>query len=149
MKKRTTQAALVALVTIALPLSSDAQQRGAGSRTRAVDIGKMEYDSKCASCHGLRGKGDGLAGRSFKTRPTDLTKLAANNGGILPINSMYDMIIGDKKPAVHGSRDMPVWGPTYNREAAAHYFETPEDREAYLRGRILFLIEYINRLQAK
>lgn len=144
---RSPQAIVVALFTLLVPVSSDAQQTG--QRSRPTDVGRMEYVSKCASCHGLRGKGDGVAGRSFKAKPADLTKLAAKNGGVLPISSMYDMIIGDKKPAVHGSRDMPVWGPVYAKEAAAHYFDTPEDREAYVRARVLFLIEYINRIQTK
>ena len=34
-------------------------------------------------------------------------------------------------------------------EAANYYFEVPYDPEAYVRTRILALLEYISRLQAK
>ena len=50
---------------------------------------------------------------------------------------------------LHGTREMPVWGRDYGIEAGEYYMEVPYDREAYVRGRILALIEYINRLQAK
>ena len=44
---------------------------------------------------------------------------------------------------------MPVWCLAYKTQAAEHYMEAPYDPEAYTRGRILALLEYINRLQAK
>ena len=41
-----------------------------------IDIGKIEYQSNCASCHGMDAKGDGPVSKELKTRPTDLTVLA-------------------------------------------------------------------------
>ena len=32
---------------------------GATIAASRVDVGKREYNAKCASCHGLTGKGDG------------------------------------------------------------------------------------------
>ena len=40
------------------------------------DIGKIEYQSNCASCHGTGAKGDGPMSGELKKRPTDLTVLA-------------------------------------------------------------------------
>lgn len=62
---------------------------------------------------------------------------------------MYDVIYGQKEVPVHGTRDMPVWGRAYKIEAAEHYVDVAYDPEAYVRARVLALIEYINRLQAK
>jgi hypothetical protein len=42
---------------------------------------------------------------------------------------------------------MPVWGEDYL--AKAPHEQSPSHREAFVRGRILALIDYMNRLQAK
>ena len=134
---------------VALCFSANAQQRVGGGKGQKYDFGKVEYESKCASCHGLTGKGDGPAARALTIKPADLSRLGAENGGVLPVNSMYSMIVGDKSVPAHGPRNMPVWGSIYNREALEHHFDAPQDNEAFVRGRVLFLIEYINRLQVK
>jgi cytochrome c553 len=46
-----------------------------------VDTGQADYESLCAVCHGTSGKGDGPAAPALETRPADLTRLAAKNGG--------------------------------------------------------------------
>jgi hypothetical protein len=82
----------------------------------------------------------------MKKPPPDLTLLAKANKGILPIEKIYNMIAGDL-PQAHGGRDMPVWGSVYKIEAANYYMDVPYDAEAYVRTRILYLTEYISRLQ--
>lgn len=42
-----------------------------------------------------------------------------------------------------------AWGRDYRIKAAEYYFDVPYDPEVYVRGRILALIDYINRIQAK
>ena len=54
-----------------------------------IDIGKIEYQSNCASCYGMDAKGDGPVGKELKTRPTDLTLLAKKNKGVFPVNARY------------------------------------------------------------
>jgi hypothetical protein len=44
---------------------------------------------------------------------------------------------------------MPVWGRDYQIKAGEHYGDVAYDPEVYVRGRILALIDYLNRLQAK
>jgi hypothetical protein len=51
--------------------------------------------------------------------------------------------------AAHGSRDMPVWGRDYRIKDAEHYMDAPYDAQGLVRARILSLLEYIYRLQAK
>jgi mono/diheme cytochrome c family protein len=117
---------------------------------QATDIGKMEFAENCASCHGLDGKGNGPLGNLLQKSPPDLSLLAKKNNGVLPINRLYEVIDGAGVPS-HGSRDMPVWGMEYRveegkalREARGHY-----DAPAVVRARILTLLEYISRIQAK
>lgn len=119
---------------------------GAMAQQKA-DLGKREYDSNCAICHGRDGKGNGPYVELLKRSPPDLTTMARRNGGVFPVAKSYDVIEG-AGPG-HGTRDMPIWGMAYNVKAAEYYVDVPYDREAFVRGRILALIEYLNRLQAK
>jgi mono/diheme cytochrome c family protein len=126
-----------------------AQQPSNPSQSKRVDLGRAEYNARCATCHGLTGKGDGSMAAYLTRKTPDLTTLAKNNNGILPVTAMYLVIIGDTELPGHGTREMPVWGNAYRIEAGQHYFESPYDIEGYVRARILALIEYIDRLQAK
>ena len=118
-----------------------------------LDVGAMEYRSSCAACHGPNGKGDGPAKPWLVKPPTDLTILAKANGGVFPVQRAYEIIDGRSMPATgpHGSREMPVWGTRYSAEASAYFAEVPfpYDTEAFVRTRILALVEYINRLQVR
>lgn len=44
---------------------------------------------------------------------------------------------------------MPIWGQDYKVKAGEYYMETPYDPEVFVRTRILALVDYLNRLQAK
>jgi hypothetical protein len=96
----------------------------------------------------VSGKGNGAISDLLRRSPPDLTQLARRNGGILPVDRLYDSITGDAV-ASHGSRDMPVWGTVYRSDAATYYGEMPYDPESYVRARVLSLIDYISRLQAR
>ena len=61
---------------------------------------------------------------------------------------MYEVIEGENIQA-HGGRDMPVWGRDYRIKDAEYYGDMPYDADALVRARILSLIEYIHRIQAK
>ena len=113
-----------------------------------ADLGKKEYQENCASCHAMNGKGGGPYVEFLRKSPPDLTLLTKNNGGVFPVNRMYETIEGANVPG-HGSRDMPIWGQDYRIKAAEYYMDVPYDQEHYVRARILTLIEYINRLQER
>jgi hypothetical protein len=78
----------------------------------------------------------------------DLTTLAKRNGGVFPINRVFDTIEGEGI-ASHGSRDMPIWGMDYKIKAAEYYMDVPYNAEAYVRTRLLSLVDYLYRLQVK
>lgn len=122
-------------------------QTGSAPITK-FDFGRNEFETHCASCHGLDGKGRGPIVDLLRKAPPDLTLLAKKNGGVLPMARLYDSVTGDLVPA-HGTRDMPIWGAIYRMDAANYYVDVPYNVETYVRGRVLYLLEYIHRLQAK
>lgn len=124
---------------------------GVSSATLAADkagLGKLEYQSNCASCHGNDGKG-GAYVDFLKVTPPDLTQLSKKNGGVFPLERVYNVIDGRQEVKAHGPRDMPIWGRDYQIKAGEYYVDVGYDPEAYVRSRILALIDYLNRLQAK
>lgn len=46
-----------------------------------ADEGKRLFAENCAACHGLSGKGDGPIAGDLGRKPSDLTRLAAWDGG--------------------------------------------------------------------
>jgi mono/diheme cytochrome c family protein len=132
---------IVTLVTASLNTAAFAQE------PKAVDEGKQVYEAQCAVCHGLDAKGNGLYAASLKVPPADLTTLTQKNGGIFPVERITKVIDGRTEIAAHGSRDMPIWGARFAVNRAEHFMDVPYDPEAYVRGQILALIDYLNRLQ--
>ena len=113
-----------------------------------VDLGKHEYDSNCIACHGKDLKG-GAYVDFLKVTPPDLTQLSKKNGGVFPLERVYAVIDGRQEVKAHGPRDMPIWGRDYQIKAGEHYVDMNYDPEAFVRGRIFALIDYLNRMQAK
>lgn len=134
------------LLALGLALGS----AGVLAQTKKLDLGQQEFYAKCASCHGIDGKGNGALGNLLQKSPPDLTLLAKANQGILPINRLYEMIEGGTVPS-HGTRDMPVWGREYRLDDATFLHEARGnyDAAALVRARILTLLEYINRIQQR
>ncbi len=101
-----------------------------------------------------------MAGQ-LKATPTDLTQLSKKNGGVFPMNAVYDSIDGRRELKAHGTRDMPVWGYRYtpspnlspnqafNSKRTESYLDLSYDPEVLIRGRILALIDYLYRIQEK
>lgn len=121
---------------------------GAVLAQQRVDFGKREFESNCASCHGMDGKGRGPIVELLRRSPPDLTQESKKNGGVFPMNRLYDVIEGSNVQA-HGGRDMPIWGRDYRIKDAEYYMDTPYDSAGLVRARILALLEYINRIQVK
>lgn len=124
---------------------------GTAFAQQSYDLGKDEYDSKCASCHGATGKGDGVVRPYLVKAPSDLTTLKKRHGGAFPTDIAWQMIDGRPPTAIgaHGTREMPVWGREYKMEALQSGGPEQKTPEWYVRGRIVALIDYLSRIQAK
>lgn len=141
MRPMWTIVALAGMAAVVVPLLASGQQK--------FDLGKREYESNCASCHGLTGKGDGPVSSWSEVGVSDLTALAKRNNGMFPFVRVYEAIDGTRVVKPHGTREMPIWGFDYKVKGAEYYMEVPYDPETYVRARILALTEYVYRLQAK
>lgn len=113
-----------------------------------ADVGKNEYENNCVLCHGKDLKG-GAYIDFLKATPPDLSQLSKNNGGVFPFERVYQVIDGRQNVKAHGPRDMPIWGKDYQVKAAEYYVDIDYDVNAYVRGRIFALIDYLNRMQGK
>jgi mono/diheme cytochrome c family protein len=115
-----------------------------------VDVGKGEYNAACASCHGLKGLGDGPAAELMKAKAPDITLLVKGNNGVFPFDRVYQIIDGRQEIKSHGSREMPIWGTAFRRQSSLYFDSYPViDPEASARSRILALTEYVYRMQNK
>jgi mono/diheme cytochrome c family protein len=121
------------------------------TQSQGTDLAKREFARSCAFCHGLDAKGSGPYTPYLKTTPPDLTVLAKKNGGVFPTERVHQVIDGRAQIGAHGPRDMPVWGARYLAAMAElrPYVgaDVPADPEAYIRARILMLIDYLHHIQ--
>jgi len=95
----------------------------------------------CAPCHGVDGKGAGPAASAMKAPPADLTQLAKKHDGKYPTNTVAGVLKFGSGPGVHGSADMPLWGPLFQSLDKYH--------DAVVQQRISNIVNYIETLQAK
>jgi mono/diheme cytochrome c family protein len=121
----------------------------AAAQDVGAEIGEREYLNSCAQCHGVSGKGDGPIAGFLNTAPSDLTTLQEDNGGVFPVMRLYQVIEGSAEAGPHGTREMPAWGVRYDAQAPQMLggLYGPGDQQAFVRGRILELIEHVSTLQ--
>lgn len=121
------------------------------AQPQKTDLAEREFARNCAVCHNFDAKGSGPYTPYLKTPPPDLTLLAKKNGGVFPIERVYQVIDGRAQIGAHGPRDMPIWGARYLAAMAElrPYVgaDVPADPEAYIRARILMIIDYLHRIQ--
>ena len=75
--------------------------------------GQQTFMTYCASCHGVRGEGDGPAASAMRVTVPNLRTLSERNGGDFPAQIVAGFIDGRMVPAAHGERYMPVWGEVF------------------------------------
>jgi hypothetical protein len=76
--------------------------------------------------------------------PTDLTKIAKQNGGEFPYMKVMETIDGRKSVRAHGDPQMPVWGEILTDAAA-----TPMSKNTEVRGKLMAITDYIRSIQEK
>lgn len=100
--------------------------------------GEALYLEYCAVCHGAEGRGDGPAAAALQKPPSDLTGLAAANGGAFPATMVYQLIDGRRLVLAHGDADMPIWGRRFARTGVT---------EAEVERRVGALLNHLESLQ--
>ena len=113
------------------------------STAAADDVarGRVLYRRNCASCHGVKGDGQGPVAAQLKTPPTDLRLLSMRYGNPLPEDQIARFIDGRADIAAHGPRDMPVWGE--------QVWKYPEGKgpTAQVTSRVADLVAYLQSIQ--
>ena len=137
------------LCVAAMVMGTGGAAIAAGKDKPKADPGRQEYLNSCAVCHGADGKAQTQAMDILKVAPPDLRQLSKKNGGVFPMARVYETIDGRVDVKSHGTRDMPIWGQRYSVEAAPMYDDYQFNAEVAARGRILGLIDYLYRIQAK
>ena len=123
-------------------------------------LGKQLYEANCASCHGPTARGSGWLAQYLTRTPPPLNDLTKRNGGAFPEESARTVIDGRKQVALHGPRDMPVWGAVFQADYKQHaitpsvavspeppHFPPPMAGETYVRENIDALLAYLVDIQ--
>jgi mono/diheme cytochrome c family protein len=106
--------------------------------------GRADFNKHCAPCHSESGKGNGPELKIIPgIKPKDLTRIAAQNGGVFPYRDVEDTIDGRKIIPSHKRFDMPFWGVNFQQQGQE--FTTASEAEA--RQRIDAIVDYIATLQ--
>ena len=126
-----------AVVLVGMAMGSSAQDRD--SPTYGVS-GSYTYRTYCASCHGLKGKGDGPLAENLRFFPPDLARLTQRTGGTYPAEDVARIVDGRNPIDGHGGPDMPVWGDAFKNP------ETGFDDEK-VRLKIQSVVDYLKTLQ--
>lgn len=131
----------IAVSAIALALAQSvagaaaAQDAAAGART---------YATFCANCHGAAGRGDGPVASLLTVPATDLTTLAARNGGTFPVAEVVFRIDGRAPLTAHGS-PMPPFGGMFAGEDAA--LKTGSGQPVLTSRTIADLVAFLQQIQ--
>jgi mono/diheme cytochrome c family protein len=103
--------------------------------------GERLYRVHCLACHGETGKGDGPMRAQLEMSVPDLTTLSGRHEGEFPAERVHQIIDGRHETPAHGSREMPVWGFTFQSSGR------DTDQEGEVQEMISALSLYLRSLQ--
>lgn len=110
------------------------------------ELGRADFVTYCAACHGVSGTGDGTVAEFLTITAADLTQLRKKNAGSFPRERVFNVIDGRTEVKVHGPRDMPVWGDWFKFEAESSVAGKGAQEEV-INARINALVGYIESIQ--
>lgn len=106
--------------------------------------GRDLFQTYCADCHGADGKGGGPFAASLDPPPSDLTLIAAQNGGALPVAEVLSKIDGYTQGGTIGP-SMPQFGELFAGDLVpldvGDGVMTPTPRK------LVALLEYLESIQ--
>ena len=126
-------------MTTLIAAGADVNVKVVPVKSTPVSSGRDMFAAYCASCHGVDGKGNGVAAPALKVHPADLTTLALRNGGKFPGLDVTQAIQNGAVIA-HGTPEMPVWGPI---------LQSISNGPIIVHHRIANITAYIESLQTK
>lgn len=106
------------MTRFAFILASIGALAATAARPQDATEGEALFQSHCAYCHGSEAKGDGAEAGRLNPQPKDLTRLQAENAGVLPVERIVFRIDGRDPIVAHGS-PMPVFGEYFEGEDTA------------------------------
>jgi mono/diheme cytochrome c family protein len=115
--------------------------RGSDAPAERAARGKTMFRVYCASCHGQAAAGDGPVSQYLNVPVPDLRTLASANDGEFPAERVYRLIDGRDEILVHGAREMPVWGHTFQDR------DRDNDQEQEVAERIRDLVAFVQSIQ--
>jgi mono/diheme cytochrome c family protein len=131
--KRSQVLLLAATILVSRPVPAASQEAWRGAAL---------FHQYCASCHGEKGTGKGPVAAYLTVPPADLTRTAERADGTFPRDQITRIIAGEENPPGHGTRTMPVWGEQLQEGVIGSV-----RKQAVARGRIAFLVDYLESLQ--
>jgi len=133
---------VLVLLTVVMAACSTVQPQ---QKTVSQMSGVEMYETFCASCHGVSGKGDGPVAPLVKIGVPDLTLIAHRDGGEFPTEDVKRTIDGRFDRPAHGARDMPVWGWQFYNSTTMN----DENERARVDALIGQLVDYLRSIQAE
>ena len=148
MRRKSLNIALALGFIVGLPLIANSTTNVGNTKPTglALELGRNDFLSYCAACHGVGGKGDGTVAEYLTLAASDLTQLKKMNAGSFPRERIQNVIDGRAEVKVHGERDMPVWGDWFKFEAGASVAGKGATEEV-VTERINALVTYIESIQ--
>ena len=127
-------------MTLVLAVTTTVGPQARQPQTATVESGRELFQTYCASCHGVAGRGDGPSAGELRHRPADLTQFAKQNGGVFN-QALLHRVIDGRTVKAHGTTEMPVWG-----DAFKWHDGLPEEA---ITARIEAIVRYVESIQER
>ena len=106
--------------------------------------GRDLFMVNCAVCHGADGRGNGPMASEMDPAPSDLTLIAARNGGELPVAQVLSKIDGYAQGGITGP-SMPQFGELFRGDLVP--FDTGDGILTPTPRKLVALVEYLETIQ--
>ena len=116
---------------------------GAAAEVTLAEGTKL-FEENCAACHGPDARGGGVMAGSLRTKPADLTKIAARRDGVWPMLEVMSIIDGYTRE-FDSREDMPVL-PQIGAGRMMD-FDTGNGQITRVPARLVALVNYLESIQ--
>ncbi len=135
----------VLVLAVAAPMAVAGPEEETGAQTVKIFKGKVTFRIYCSNCHGEGGQGDGNLAELLSVKPSNLTAIARDNGGVFPSEKIIKLVDGRETVKGHGLREMPVWGDAFQKSLQPTWTEETDDERA--RRKIDEVVAYVESIQ--